>query len=108
MECKLESSSGAESQASFVDMMLSEAECLALEARSLHLAQPADPQGGSGPDFRRLEICRDLTAITSAIGFGVSWLLVRKAIQVGEISSEEALEKKWRLGKAPALTALER
>lgn len=82
-----------------VDTLYLEAMTLADEARSYFDREGASDRGRLDPVARVAFSCEALK-VTTRLMHVVSWLLVQKAVQAGEIAGEEAVTPERRLGRA--------
>jgi regulator of CtrA degradation len=82
-----------------VEGLYIEAMTLAHEARAYFDREGADERAGLDPVARVAFSCESLK-VTTRLMHIVSWLLVRKAVQAGELSEEEAMAPERRLGRA--------
>lgn len=91
---------------STTDELLAEAVQLATEVRSCVVADPgadigADPTGDPATARRRLRQVAKVGELTALLGHAVAWLLVRKAVEAGELTCEEGRADERRLGGMP-------
>lgn len=82
-----------------VETLYLEAMTLADEARSYFDREGADDRGRLDPVTRVAFSCESLK-VTTRLMHVVSWLLVQKAVQAGEISESDAATPERRLGRA--------
>lgn len=82
-----------------VEGLYFEAMTLADEARAYFDREGADERAGLDPVSRVAFSCESLK-VTTRLMHVVSWLLVRKAIQAGELSEAAAMAPERRLGRA--------
>ncbi|SMF33079.1 regulator of CtrA degradation [Tistlia consotensis] len=86
----------AEPAISFLDGTYREALALTREARDYVLHQERRDKAGLPPDQQLVASCESLR-LTARLTQVVSWLLVQKAVQAGELNREEAAAPELRL-----------
>ena len=97
----------APNRRSTTDELMAETVQLAAAVRSCLVACPvAGPTGDPAAALGRLRQVAKLGELTALIGYGVAWLLVRKAVEAGELSPEEGRADERRLGATPPLAGI--
>jgi regulator of CtrA degradation len=79
-----------------VDPLLDDVLAIAGETRAYLLAAGGAPSPGA-PALAPLYEAAELSRVSARLGYCAAWLLTRRAVQAGELSSEEALAPHWRL-----------
>lgn len=88
---------------STTDELLAETVDLALQVRDCLLAEPDDDRSSA---LRRLRRAAKIGELTATLGHCVAWLLVRKAVESGELSAEEGRADERRLGIVPPVPGI--
>ncbi|MEZ5824016.1 MAG: DUF1465 family protein [Geminicoccaceae bacterium] len=90
---------GPSRRRSMLDLLLEESVGLAEDVRDYITSRsPRDSLPGSAVD--KLKESAEIGRITSRVTFSVAWLMSRNAVIAGEISHEESLDERHRLGGA--------
>lgn len=87
-------------QRSTTDELLAETVRLATRVRG---ALGADVAADRRAALRRLQQVAKVGELTALLGYCVAWLLVRKAVEAGELSAAEGRDDARRLGAMPSL-----
>ena len=85
---------------STTDELLAETVRLAVRVRAAFVADGAPDRRAA---LRRLQQVAKVGELTALLGYCVAWLLVRKAVEAGELSDAEGRTDERRLGAMPAL-----
>jgi len=88
---------------STTDQLLAQTVQLATEVRGTLVADPTADRGGA---LRRLRQIAKIGELTALLGYCVAWLLVRKAVETGELTPEEGRADERRLGAMPPLVGI--
>lgn len=83
---------------STTDELLAETVRLATRVRGALLADAASDRSTA---LRRLQQVAKVGELTALLGYCVAWLLVRKAVETGELSAAEGRADERRLGALP-------
>jgi len=90
---------------STTDQLLAQTVRLATEVRGALVADPAADRDAA---LRRLRQVAKIGELTALLGYCVAWLLVRKAVETGELSPAEGRADERRLGAMPPLAGIGR
>jgi len=90
-------------QRSTTDQLLAQTVELATEVRG---ALVADPTADRGAALRRLRQVAKIGELTALLGYCVAWLLVRKAVETGELTPEQGCSDERRLGAMSPLPGI--
>ena len=93
----------AQPRRSTIDRLLAQTVELATEVRGTLIADPMADRGGA---LRRLRRVAKIGELTALLGYCVAWLLVRKAVETGELTAEEGRADERRLGALPPLVGI--
>ena len=88
---------------STTDQLLAQTVQLATEVRGTLVAAPAGDRAGA---LRRLRQVAKIGELTALLGYCVAWLLVRKAVETGELTPEEGCSDERRLGAMAPLPGI--
>jgi regulator of CtrA degradation len=79
-----------------LDPLLDDVLTIAGEARAYLLDSRPSPAPGE-PVLSPLYEAAELSRVSARLGYCAAWLLARRAVHAGELSVEQAAERRWRL-----------
>lgn len=83
-------------QSPFIAKAYDETLALLYEARA-YITARGDQDRRDLVDAQRLVYCSESLRVTARLGQAMAWILVRKAVQAGELTEDEACQPEYRL-----------